>query len=67
MMNIHWKVRRRPRLRVSERLPYVGIGVSLTAIRVSLSGVCLRSEREGGMTLTSEPVSTRNTYRYLDL
>ena len=59
MMNIHWKVRRRPRLRVSERLPYVGIGVSLTAIRVSLSGVCLRSEREGGMMLTSEPVSTR--------
>ena len=40
-INIHCKLRRRPRLRVIERVPYVEIGVSLTAIRVSLFGVCL--------------------------
>ena len=27
-INIHWKLRRRPRLRVSECVPYVEIGVS---------------------------------------
>ena len=63
--NIHWKLRRRLRLSVSERLLYVVIGVSFTAMRVSLSGERLRSEGEGGMMVTSAPVSTRNRYRYL--
>ena len=59
MMKIQGKDRRRPRLRVRDRLPYVQIGVSFTAIRVSLSGKCLQSGGEGGMALTSDPVSTR--------
>ena len=30
---------------------------------VSLSGGCVRSEKEGGIALTSEPVSTRKHVR----
>ena len=41
-----------------KRLPYVQIGVLFTAVIVSVSEVC-RSVREGEMTLTSEPVSTK--------
>ena len=48
--------RRRPRLRVSERVPYVGMDVLFTAVKDSLSGGRLQSEREGGI---SDPVSTR--------
>ena len=48
-----------PRFKVTDRFPYVRMGVSLTAVRVSLSGVCCRSHGVGGMTLTSEPVSMR--------
>ena len=45
--------------RVSNRLLKVGIGVSLTAVLISLLvGVCDHREG-GGMTLTSEPVSMR--------
>lgn len=33
---------RRPRLRVRDRVPYVEIGVLLTAVSVSLSGVSTR-------------------------
>ena len=57
MMNNHEKGRRRPRLRVRDCLPYVEMGVALTAVRVSLSGERLREVE--GITLTSEPVSTR--------
>ena len=60
IMKIQGRDRRRLRLRARDRLPYVGIGVLFTAMRVSLSGGCFRSEGEGGMTLSSEPVSTRN-------
>ena len=55
-VNIHDNARLSPRLRVRDFLPYVRIGVSLTTVRVSLSGGCLK---EGGTTLTSEPVSTK--------
>ena len=59
MMKIQEKDWRRPRLRVSDCLPYVRMGVLFTAIRVSLSGECLQSGGEGGMVLTSDPVSIR--------
>jgi len=58
-MKIQEKEQRSPRLRVSEQVPYVEIGVLLTAIRASLSGGCLRLCVEGGTTLTSDPVSTK--------
>ena len=57
-MNIHGNARLNPRLSVRDFLPYVRIGVSLTAARFSLSGGCLQAVEEGGTTLTSEPVST---------
>ena len=57
--NIHGNAHLSPRLRVRDFLPYVRIGVLLTAARVSLSGGCLRAVEDGGTTLTSEPVSTR--------
>ena len=60
MMKIHGSERRRPRLRVSERWPYVRIGVLFRAFSVRVSRECLRSAWVGGMTLTLEPVSTRN-------
>ena len=60
MMNIQGRERRRPRLRVSERHPYVRMLVLLTAVRVSASYECRRSAMVGGITLTSEPVSTKN-------
>ena len=41
MTNTHWKLRRRPRLRVSESVLYVGMGVLLTACKVRLSFVHL--------------------------
>ena len=56
--NTHRKVRRRLRLRVSEREPYVWIDVLLTACSVRGLGV-FRSLAEGGMTLTWAPVSMR--------
>ena len=59
MMKIHGNDRLSPRLRVSERFPYVPMGVLFTAVRVSLSGERWRSAGEGGMALTSDPVSTR--------
>ena len=51
------KVSLSPSVSVSE---YVRMGVSFTAIRVRLSGECRRSVGEGGIVLTSDPVSTRN-------
>ena len=46
-MNIHSNARLSPGLRVRDFLPYVRIGGSLTAAKVSLSGGCLRrSKRE---------------------
>ena len=57
-MNIHGNARLSPRC-VRDFLPYVRIGVSLTAAMVSLSGGCLRVVEEEGTTLTSEPVSTK--------
>ena len=42
-----------------ECLPYVRIEVLFTEVRVSVSEAC-RSVPEGGMTLTSEPVLTKN-------
>ena len=59
MMKIHGSNRLSPRLRVSEHFPYVRMGVSFTAMRVSLSGERQRSVSDGGMALTSDPVSTR--------
>ena len=59
MMKIHGSDRLSPRLSVRDRFPYVRMGVSFTAMRVSLSGVRRRSAGEGGMVLTSDPVSTR--------
>ena len=61
-MKIHGSDLRRPRLRVRERLPYVRMGVSFTAMRVSASGE-RRSAGEGGIALTSDPVSTRKCVR----
>ena len=58
-MKTQGKGQRRPRLRVRDRLPKVRIGVSFTAMTVSLSGGSRRSVGVGGMTLTSEPVSMR--------
>ena len=43
-----------------ERLPYVRMGVLFTAMGVSVSGQHRWSAGGSGMTLTSEPVSTRN-------
>ena len=45
---------------MTDRFPYVGMAVLLTAERVSGSGERRWSAEVGGMTLTSEPVSTRN-------
>ena len=59
MMKFHGSDRLTPRLRVSERFLNVRMGVSFTAMRVSLSGERRRSAEEGGMALTSDPVSTR--------
>ena len=59
MMNIHGHDRRRPRLSVRERRPYVRMFVLLTAVRVSESCDCRLSALVGGITLTSEPVSMR--------
>ena len=59
MTKIHGRERLRPRLRVRERFPYVRMAVLLTAERVRGSGERRRSAGVGGMTLTSEPVSTR--------
>ena len=53
------KMRRMPRLSVSERVPKVHIGVSLTACRVRLDCRRLRCADEGGTTLTCAPVSTK--------
>ena len=58
-MDIHGNVCLSPRLRVTDFLPYVRIGVLLTAARASLSGGCLRVVEDGRTTLTSEPVSTK--------
>ena len=57
-MKIQGSDRLSPRLRVSERFPYVRMGVSFTAMRVSLSDGHCQSAEEGGMALTSDPVST---------
>ena len=59
-MKIHGSVRRRPRVRVRLRLPYVLMGVLLTAVSVRGSGVRRRSAGVGATMLTSEPVSTKN-------
>jgi len=45
------KGRRNPKLSVRERVPYVGIGVWLTAVRANSVVGCLRSCVEGGITL----------------
>ena len=58
IMKIHGSERRRPRLSVRERCPYVRMGVLFTACSVR-GWERWRSEAVGGMTLTSEPVSTR--------
>ena len=59
MIKIQRKVLRKPRLSVSERVPYVAIAVPLTAERAKPSCFLRRSVRVGGMTLTCAPVSTR--------
>ena len=59
IMKIHVNDRLSPRLRMSERFPYILMGVSFTVMRMSLFIAHLRLVGEGGMTLTSEPVSTR--------
>ncbi len=59
IIKIQRKVLRKPRLRVNERVPYVAIGVPLTAESVKPSCLRRRSERVGGSTLTCAPVSTR--------
>ena len=45
----------RLRLRVRDRLPYVEMGVSFTAMRVSLSGGCLQSEGEDDAKKCQDP------------
>ena len=57
-MNTQRKVRRSPRVRERDRVPYVAMGEPLIACNVKLWW-CLRSAGVGGMTLTSVPVSTR--------
>ena len=59
IMKIQRNVQRSPRLRVNERCPYVAIAVPLIAESVKLSCLRRRSERVGGIMLTSAPVSTR--------
>ena len=61
MMNIHGNDRRRPRLSVRDRRPYVRMFVLFTAVRVSESCDCRLSALVGGTTLTSEPVSMRKS------
>ena len=67
MINIHDKDLRKPKLSVSDHLPYVCIGVSFTAMRVRLSVERFRSTVDGGNTLTSEPVSTKNRVVIFDV
>ena len=57
--NTQRNVRRSPKSSVRDRFPYVLIDVLLTACNLSGSGCLGRSVREGVMTLTSAPVSTR--------
>ena len=59
MINIQRKVLRKPRLRVSDFVPYVAIDVPLTADKEKPSCFLRRSARVGGSTLTCAPVSTR--------
>lgn len=60
MMNTHRKVRRSPRSKVTERSPYVCMGVPFAASRVLVLRVLVRSLRLAGTTLTSAPVSIKN-------
>ena len=59
-MKVHGKERRRRRLRTRERVLNVAITDLLAACREGPAGVEEWAPREGGMTLTSAPVSTRN-------
>ena len=56
----HGKSRWRPRLSVIDRFLNIRIGELFTAVSVNLSGGSQWLIEEEGMTLTSEPVSTRN-------
>ena len=59
MTNIHRNVCHRPRSSVSERVPKVAMAEPLTARRAKQFCLCFRSAVDGGMTLTSAPVSIR--------
>jgi len=64
-MRIHGSNHLCPRLRVSECSPYIWMGVLFIAMGVSLFGERQWSVGEGGMALTSDPVSTRKCVRVL--
>ena len=58
--NTYLNVHLNPKSRVSECFLYVGIVEPLTASKFQPSSWCLSSLCEGGRTLTSAPVSTKN-------
>ena len=60
MTKIQRNTRRSPKSRVRDRVPKVAMGEPLTARRPEQSCLFLRSVEDGGMTLTSAPVSMRN-------
>ena len=59
IVNTNLKVRRSPRFILSEGVPYVMIGELFAARRPNISCGFVLSSLEGGIMLTSEPVSNR--------
>ena len=59
MTKIHQNTRLSPKSSVRERVPKVAIIEPLTGRRPEQSGLILRSAGDGGITLTSAPVSTK--------
>ena len=60
MMKIQQNTRRKPKSRVRDRVPKVAMDEPLTAQRPEQSCLLFLSVEDGGMTLTSAPVSMRN-------
>ena len=60
MTKIQQNMRQSPKSRVRDRVPKVAMGEPLTARRPEQSCLFFRSVEDGGMTLTSAPVSMKN-------
>ena len=58
-MNTHRKVLRNPKFKVSKRVPYVTIGELFAARKPNVSCPFFHLVLEGGIMLTSAPVSPR--------